>query len=64
MVLEGDFEVELGREVRALRVGDAALIPSWVPHRVTAGPAGAYQLDVFCPPRRGLLDRLRGSTDA
>jgi quercetin dioxygenase-like cupin family protein len=58
VVLDGEFEVQLGDEVRAMRVGDAALIPSWVPHRVTAGAAGAYQLDVFCPPRQGLLDRL------
>jgi quercetin dioxygenase-like cupin family protein len=31
VVLDGEFEVQLGDEVRAMGVGDAALIPSWVP---------------------------------
>jgi hypothetical protein len=32
------------------------VIPSWVPHRVTASDDGpATQIDVFCPPREGLL---------
>jgi quercetin dioxygenase-like cupin family protein len=58
VMLEGELEMELGGGVRTMRPGDVALIPSWVPHRVTAGATPAYQLDVFSPPRRGLLDRL------
>ena len=42
-----------------LRVGEAAVIPAWVPHRVRASDAGpATQIDVFCPPREGLLRLL------
>lgn len=59
VMLEGELEMELDGEVRTMRPGDAAVIPPWVPHRVTAGDAPATQLDVFCPPRRGLLDRMR-----
>lgn len=58
IVIEGEFEVELGEEVRKVSSGQVALIPSWVPHRVTAGPEPAFQLDIFCPPRQGLLDML------
>ena len=58
IALEGEFEMELGGEVRTLRTGEGALIPSWVPHRVKAGPQGGAQIDVFNPPRQGLLDRL------
>ena len=36
--------------------GEAAVIPSWVPHRVIARNAPGFQVDVFCPPRQGLLD--------
>jgi quercetin dioxygenase-like cupin family protein len=61
IALEGEFEMELGGEVRTLRPGDGALIPSWVTHRVKAGPQGGYQIDIFNPPRQGLLDRLESS---
>jgi quercetin dioxygenase-like cupin family protein len=61
IALEGEFEMELGGEVRTMRPGDGALIPSWVTHRVKAGPQGGYQIDIFNPPRQGLLDRLESS---
>jgi quercetin dioxygenase-like cupin family protein len=60
IALEGEFEVELGGEVRTLGPGEGALIPSWVSHRVKSGPQGGYQIDIFNPPRQGLLDRLEG----
>jgi quercetin dioxygenase-like cupin family protein len=59
VMLDGELEMELDGEVRTMRRGDVALIPAWVPHRVTAGDRPASQLDVFCPPRRGILDRMR-----
>lgn len=58
VMLEGELEMELGGEVRIMRPGDVAVIPPWVAHRVRAGEQPAYQLDVFCPPRRGVLDRM------
>ncbi len=59
VVVDGEFEVTLGDETRRLKVGEAAVIPSWVPHRVTASSTGpATQIDVFCPPREGLLRLL------
>jgi len=60
VVVDGEFDVTLGEQTRRLKVGEAAVIPSWVPHRVTASNDGpATQIDVFCPPREGLL-RLLG----
>ena len=59
VVVDGEFDVTLGEETRRLRVGEAAVIPAWVPHRVRASDAGpATQIDVFCPPREGLLRLL------
>jgi unsaturated pyranuronate lyase len=59
VVVDGEFDVTLGDETRRLKVGEAAVIPSWVPHRVTASDDGpAAQIDVFCPPREGLLRLL------
>jgi quercetin dioxygenase-like cupin family protein len=58
VMLEGELEMDLDGEVRMMRRGDVALIPSWVPHRVSAGAEPASQFDVFCPPRQGLLDQL------
>ncbi len=61
VVVDGEFEVTLGDETRRLKVGEAAVIPSWVPHRVRASEDGpATQIDVFCPPRAGLLRLLDG----
>ena len=57
-VLEGELEMTLGEEVRMMRPGDAALIPAWVPHGVRSFDKGAYQVDVFNPPRKAFLDLL------
>jgi len=58
VMLEGEMEVELGDEVHTMRPGDVAVVPSWLPHRATAGPARAYQLDIFNPPRAGVLEQI------
>ena len=59
VVVDGEFDVTLGEETRRMGVGEAAVIPAWVPHRVRASDAGpATQIDVFCPPREGLLRLL------
>jgi quercetin dioxygenase-like cupin family protein len=63
VVLDGQFEVELNGELRTMTILDAAVIAPWVPHRVVAGPEGGYQLDIFCPPRQGLLDLIAARGD-
>jgi quercetin dioxygenase-like cupin family protein len=58
VVLEGEIELELSGERRMMRPGDAALIPAWVPHSARSFSRGAYQLDVFSPPRKAMLDLI------
>lgn len=59
-VLEGEFEFEIAGEKRTLRPGQVAHIPSHVPHAARTYETSCTQVDVFVPPRRVLLDVLRG----
>lgn len=58
VVLEGELELDLDGQVRLMLPGDAALIPSWVPHSARSLDRPAYQMDVFSPPRAALLRLL------
>lgn len=62
VVLEGEIELELSGKRRLMQPGDAALIPAWVPHTARSLSAPAYQLDVFSPPRKALLDLIEEKT--
>ena len=57
-VVEGELEVELGGEVRTLGPGQAALIPSNVPHAARTHDEPCLQVDVFHPPRQALLELM------
>lgn len=63
VVLEGEFEFELDGEVRTMRPGDVAVVPSWVPHGAHTGDAPCYEADVFNPPRASLLDHARSQRE-
>lgn len=56
IVLDGEFEFELDGDVRTMRTGDVAVVPSWVPHGARTRDASCYEVDVFNPPRRSLLE--------
>lgn len=58
ILLEGEIELTLGGETRVMRAGDAAMIPAWVEHSARSLDAPAYQIDVFSPPRRAMLEML------
>lgn len=58
VVLEGEIELQMGGERRLMRPGDAALIPAWVLHSARSQERPAYQLDVFSPPRKAMLDMI------
>ena len=51
MVLEGEFDLDVGGERRTLRAGDLYLIPGGVKHAAYGLGAPAVTLDVFSPPR-------------
>jgi quercetin dioxygenase-like cupin family protein len=50
LVLEGEGELEVDEEVRAVSAGDAILIPAGSPHRLTAGEDGVRILCCCVPP--------------
>jgi len=55
IVIAGELEFTVGSETRTLRPGDCAVIPPHVPHGGVAGPEGAVAIDVFTPPRAGIV---------
>ena len=63
IVLDGEIEFDLDGDVRVLREGDVVVIPPWVPHGARTRERGCREVDVFCPPRRALLELL-GTTDS
>ncbi len=51
LVLEGEIQMTIGDETRALVPGNAYTIPGNLPHAGIAGPQGCLVLDIFSPPR-------------
>lgn len=58
IVLEGEFEFEVGGEKQLCKRGDAVLIPPNVPHGARTYDSTCLELDIFNPPRRGLLELM------
>ena len=56
IVLEGELTFDLDGDVRTMRKGDVAVVPSWVPHAAWTTDSRCLEIDVFCPPRRSLLE--------
>jgi quercetin dioxygenase-like cupin family protein len=55
IVLEGEFTFDLDGDVRIMRKGDVAVVPSWVPHAAWTTDTRCLEVDVFAPPRTSLL---------
>ncbi len=62
LVIEGEFEFEIDGEVRTMRAGDLAVIPSWVRHGARSLGTACREIDIFTPPRRSLLEHAGKST--
>jgi quercetin dioxygenase-like cupin family protein len=56
IVLDGEFEFSIDGDVRTMRPGDVAVIPPWVPHGARTLDSSCYEVDIFTPPRRSLLE--------
>lgn len=54
-VMDGEFEFEVAGETRIMRRGDAVVIPPNVPHGARTYDSSCLEIDVFHPPRRGVL---------
>jgi quercetin dioxygenase-like cupin family protein len=57
-VLEGELEFEVGDEKRVVRRGEAVVIPPNVPHAARTHEGTCLEVDVFHPPRQGVLDAM------
>ena len=60
LVTEGEFDFEIDGDVRTMRAGDVAVIPSWVPHGARTHATPCREVDFFNPPRHTLLAHARG----
>jgi quercetin dioxygenase-like cupin family protein len=63
-VLEGELEFEVGEEKRVVRRGEAIVIPPNVPHAARTHDGTCFEVDVFHPPRQGVLDAMRAAEPA
>jgi quercetin dioxygenase-like cupin family protein len=60
ILIKGSLTFRIGEETQELRPGSMWVIPGSTPHNVTAGPDGAFLVELFAPPRTdwGDLPRL------
>ncbi len=58
IVIDGEFEFEVAGETRLMRRGDAVVIPPNVPHGARTHDSSCVEIDVFHPPRRGVLEAM------
>ena len=59
LVIAGEFEFEIDGDVRIMREGDVAVVPSWVPHGARTRDTMCREIDVFNPPRRSLVEHAQ-----
>jgi quercetin dioxygenase-like cupin family protein len=57
-VIDGEFEFEVAGEKKIMKRGDAVVIPPNVPHGARTTDTSCLEIDVFVPPRRGLLEAM------
>lgn len=59
LVLEGEFEFEVNGEKHILKPGMSVVIPPNTPHGGRTFDTTCVEIDVFHPPRQGLLDAMQ-----
>lgn len=57
-VVDGELEFEVAGETRMLTRGQAVVIPPNVPHGARTHDTTCFEVDVFHPPRRGVLEAM------
>jgi quercetin dioxygenase-like cupin family protein len=55
-----ELRFTVGGETRVMHAGDCVVIPPRVEHGGVAGPQGCKALDVFTPPRAGIVRVMAG----
>jgi unsaturated pyranuronate lyase len=61
VVIEGELEFDLAGDRRTMRPGMAVVVPPGVPHGAHTHATSCFEIDIFHPPRRVLLETLRQS---
>jgi quercetin dioxygenase-like cupin family protein len=59
VVTDGEFDFTIGEETRTMRVGDVAVVPSWVPHGARTRETRCKEIDMFAPPRATLIEHAK-----
>jgi quercetin dioxygenase-like cupin family protein len=57
-VMDGELEFEVAGETRLLRRGEAVVIPPNVPHGARTHDSACLEVDVFHPPRQGVIEAM------
>ena len=57
-MIDGEMEFEVGDEKRVVRRGEAIVIPPNVPHGARTYESTCLEVDVFHPPRQGVVDAM------
>ena len=60
IMVSGELTLTVGDETRVMRPGDCVVIPPNVEHGGVAGPQGCTVVDVFTPPRAGIVALMAG----
>jgi quercetin dioxygenase-like cupin family protein len=58
IIREGEIEMTIGDTTKLARPGDVVIFPSDVPHSGRTFDAACRVIDIFSPPRRGMLELL------
>jgi quercetin dioxygenase-like cupin family protein len=61
VVLDGEFEFDLAGDRRIMGPGMAVVVPPGVPHGARTRDTSCYEIDIFHPPRRALLELTEAS---
>ena len=59
IILAGELTFTVGGETRVMHAGECVVIPPNVEHGGFAGPEGCEALDVFTPPRAGIVSLMQ-----
>ena len=60
IMVSGELTFTVGAETRVMTPGDLVVIGPHVPHGGHAGPEGCVVIDVFTPPRAGIVRAMGG----
>jgi quercetin dioxygenase-like cupin family protein len=61
VVIEGELEFDLAGDRRIMGPGMAVVVPPGVPHGARTHDTSCFEIDVFHPPRRVLLELTQPS---